>query len=144
MNKDVYLNRFDKLEFDLFLKDHGIKFDKVDDSFKILYEGKKLPSIRYNELDDCIDVFYQSKYNSFGRVSYQLDYVNFIHFYKCKELDEFFYQFNVASNYVRFVLSFFDLNPTLLKKAISKKSKKFKLRLSLKEKCAKLLLNGKG
>lgn len=132
---------FSNVDVAQFLKDQGIKYDKVNGRFLIQYEGKKVPSIKYDVKDDVIIVSFQSKYDSFGRISVPLDYVNFVFFYDKNDIDIFLEGIN--NDYLKLVISLFNLNPSIIKKAISKKNKKSKLRLNIKEKCAKLFLNGK-
>ena len=136
-----FLDSVDVNLFKQFLSDQGIKWSESEGQFKVLYQGKKLPAIRYAPQDDVIIISFQSMFNDFGRIDYELDYIQFFSFYSMNEIDDFL--LNIKSDYVKLIIKFFNLNPSIVKKAISKKSKKCKLRLSLKEKCAKLFLNGK-
>ena len=138
--------RFDELNFTVnevlfFLKDQGVKYDKKNGTFSVGYQGKKLPSIYYVPKDDVISISFQSVNNDFGRLSYELDYVNFCYLYDRNEVDVFLD--SLKNDYLKMVIVFFNLNPTLIKKAVSKKCKKEKIRLILKEKYVKLFLNGK-
>lgn len=108
------------------LRDFGIKVVN-DDEVKVLYQGRKLPRIAFLKSKQVFCIYYQGP-DDVGQQSFEFDYDEFVFWYnEGKKFENM-----VRNEYAGFVLKYFSLNPSFLRRLGHKKKRCNKL-LMLKE-----------
>ena len=115
-NKNVKqcLENFIKDEYGTVLRDFGIKLiDNNGLDYKVLYQGRKLPRITYSKSNDNFVIYYQAP-DDLGQQQFVFDYNDFVY---CFNQNKRFYLLdNNPNTYVVFILNFFFVNPSFLRR----------------------------